>query len=319
MKRQRETAATSRACHARVLLRAATLTATAWLLTTPARAGEIEPRSYANAPVGTHFLLAGYVYSEGGLATAAALPIENAELRMNTGILAYAHSLDIAGKAGKIDLILPYSTLSGSARLGEALVTREVSGPHDPLLRFSYLFVGAPALTLEEFAGYQQDVIIGASLQVSAPLGQYDADKLVNLGGNRWFLKPDLGVSKAWGPLTLELSTGLYWFSDNDDFLGGRTLEQDPLSTTQLHVTYNFGKGIWAAASATYDYGGRMTVDGVRSDEVTDNVRIGATLALPVNRNNSLKLTASNGVVTRLGTDVDLFGIVWQYRWGGGL
>jgi len=186
-------------------------------------------------------------------------------------------------------------------------------------LRFSLNFYGAPALSLEEFANYQQDVIIGASVQVSAPLGRYDDDKLVNLGNNRWFVKPDIGISKAWGPVTLELSTGVTFFTDNDDFFGGKTLDQDPVTSTQLHATYNFGRGIWAALSGTWDYGGRTTMDGVRSEDSDNNWRVGATFALPVNRNNSVKLFASTGVYTTTGTDFNLVGIVWQYRWGSGL
>ena len=75
----------------------------------------------------------------------------------------------------------------------------------------------------------------------------------MNLGNNRWFVKPDIGISKAWGPFTLELSTGVTFFSTNDKYYGGKTLKQDPLSTTQLHATYNLGRGIWAALSWTFD------------------------------------------------------------------
>ena len=196
---------------------------------------------------------------------------------------------------------------------------RDVSGLNDPLFRFSVNFYGAPALSLQEFANYKQDLIIGASLQVSAPLGQYDRDKLVNLGNNRWFVKPDIGISKAWGPLALELSTGVLFFSQNDDCFGGKKLEQDPVSSTQLHVTYDLGRGIWAALSWTYDYGGRTTIDGVQSDDLEKNLRLGATLALPVNRNNSIKLYFSEGAYTRAVSDYGLFGFVWQYRWGQGL
>lgn len=105
----------------------------------------------------------------------------------------------------------------------------------------------------------------------------------------------------------------------SDDYFGGRTLEQDPLSSTQLHATYNFGQGVWAALSGTYDYGGRTSVDGMRVDDLQSNVRVGATLALPVNRNNSIKFFASTGARTRVGGDFNLAGIVWQHRWGSGL
>jgi len=284
-----------------------------------AQAGEIEPRSYVNTPVGINFLLAGYAYSEGGLSTAGSSPIKDAQLQMHTGVLAYARTLDVWGKSGKFDVILPYSQLSGSAIVAGQTRERDVSGLNDPLFRFSVNFYGAPALSLQEFANYRQDLIIGASIQVSAPLGKYDQDKLVNLGNNRWFVKPDMGISKAWGPLALELSTGVLFFSKNDDFFGGKTLEQDPLCSTQLHLTYDLGRGVWVALSGTYDYGGRTTIDGVRNDDLQNNWRGGATLALPVNRNNSIKLFASTGVQTIAGTDFKLVGIVWQYRWGQGL
>ena len=223
------------------------------------------------------------------------------------------------GKSGKFDVILPYSELSGNAIVTGQRRVRTVSGFNDPLFRFSVNLYGAPALSLEEFAKYRQDVIIGASVQVSAPLGQYDKNKLVNLGNNRWFVKPDLGISKAWGPLTLELSTGVYFFTNNDDYYGGTTLKQDPVSSTQAHLTYSIGRGVWAAVSWTYDYGGRTTTGGVRNDDLLSNSRVGVTLAVPVNRNNSIKFFASNGVHTTAGTSFDLIGVIWQYRWGGGL
>jgi hypothetical protein len=284
-----------------------------------AHAGEIEPRAYVNTPVGINFLLAGYAYSDGGLSTSASSPIKDAKLTMNTGVLAYARTLDVWGKSGKFDAILPYSELSGSAVVAGQPRERKVSGFNDPLFRFSVNFFGAPALSLEEFANYQQDVLIGASVQVSTPLGQYDKEKLVNLGNNRWFVKPDMGISKAWGALTLEFSTGVFFFSKNDDYFGGKTLKQDPLSTTQVHATYNLGRGVWAALSWAYDYGGRTTIDGVRNDDSHSNSRLGATLAVPVNRNNSIKLFGSTSLHTKAGTGFDLAGILWQYRWGGGL
>ena len=284
-----------------------------------AHAGEIEPRAYVNTPVGINFLLAGYAYTDGGLSTPGSSPIKDAQLTMNTGILAYARSLDVWGKSGKFDVILPYSDLSGTATVAGQPRERNVSGFHDPLFRFSVNLYGAPALSLEEFADYKQDVIIGASVQVSAPLGQYDKEKLVNLGNNRWFVKPDIGISKAWGDFALELSAGAYFFTKNDDYFGGKTLKQDPILTTQVHATYNIVRGVWAALSWTYDYGGRTSIDGVRSDTFYSNSRLGATLALPVNRNNSIKLYGSTSVHTSAGTKFDLVGIVWQYRWGGGL
>lgn len=284
-----------------------------------AHAGEIEPRAYVNTPVGINFLLTGYAYTDGGLSTTGSSPVKDAQLTIHTGIVAYARTLDVWGKSGKFDVILPYSALSGSAMVRGQPRERKVSGLHDPLFRFSVNFYGAPALSLKEFAGYEQDLLIGASVQVSAPLGQYDKDKLVNLGNNRWFIKPDIGISKAWRPVTLELSAGAFFFTKNDDYFGGRSLKQDPILTTQVHATYDLGRGMWGALSWTCDYGGRTTIDGVGSDDLQNNSRVGATFALPVNRNNSVKLYGSTSLHTSAGKDFNLLGVLWQYRWGSGL
>lgn len=282
-------------------------------------AQDLEPRAYSNAPVGLNFLIAGYTYSEGGLSTDPALPVQDAKLQIHSIFLAYARSLDVWGKSGKFDVILPYSQLSGTALVAGAPQDRDVGGFGDPRFRFSANLYGAPALSLKEFAGYRQDTIIGTSFQVTAPGGQYDPSRAVNIATNRWSFKPDIGISKALGSVTLEVSTGVTFYTENDDYFGGKTLEQDPLYSAQAHLTYDFGGGVWGALDGTYYRGGRTTVDGVGGNEALGNSRGGATLALPVNRQNSIKLYASSGVSTRTGTNFTLGGIAWQYRWGTGL
>jgi hypothetical protein len=281
-------------------------------------AQDLEPRAFGNTPVGLNFLIAGYSYSEGGLSTNPALPLEDAELRVNTAFLAYAYALDVWGKSGKVDAVLPYTNLSGTASFAGETVERDVTGFGDPRFRFSVLLFGAPALSLKDFASFHQDTIIGVSLQVSAPVGQYDSSRAVNIGTNRWAVKPEIGMSKALGPLTLELSTSMAFYSRNDDYFGGSTIEQDPMYSAQVHAIYNFGRGVWGALDGTYYAGGRTTIDGVSGDQLGSS-RVGVTLALPVNRRNSIKLYASTGVSTRTGTDFDTGGIAWQFRWGAGL
>jgi hypothetical protein len=84
-------------------------------------------------------------------------------------------------------------------------------------------------------------------------------------------------------------------------------------------VLYCFRSGIWAALDGIYDTGGRTTINGVEGNDLQKNVRLGAIVALLVNRHNSVKLYASTGVSTRTGSDFDAIGIAWQHRWGGGL
>jgi hypothetical protein len=283
-----------------------------------AHAQSLEPRSYTNTPTGLNFLIAGYGYAEGTIAFDPSLPVADAQFRTNTEVVGYARTLDVWGNSAKFDVIVPYTSFSGSALVAGQPRQRVVSGFNDPLFRFSMNFYGAPALSMKEFANYRQDLIIGASLQVSAPLGQYDNTKLINLGNNRWSFKPQLGISKAWDAWTVEVAPGVTFYTDNKDFNQGSTFEQAPVYSVQGHVIYAFKSGAWLGLNGTYYTGGRTTVNGVRGDTLQTNTRAGLTLSLPVDRNNSVKFYASTGTFARTGADFNGIGFAWQYRWGGG-
>jgi hypothetical protein len=280
---------------------------------------QLEPRTYTNVPVGMNFLIVGFAYASGGYAADPALPLTNAQLKLETPVVAYARSLDAWGKSAKFDVVLPAGCVSGSALFNGAPVSRDVCGLLDPAARFSMNFFGAPAMTLEEYRGYQQDLVVGGSLQVQAPLGQYDPSRLVNLSTHRWTFRPEVGVSKSIRPLTVEVALGASLFTTNHNFYGGKTREQDPIYSTQLHLIYEFRGGAWGAFNATYYTGGQTTVNSVENNDELGNSRAGLTLAFPVNRYDSVKLYASRGISTRTGTSFDLLGLAWQHRWGAGL
>ena len=284
-----------------------------------ARAQDAEPRSYSNAPVGLNFLIAGYAYTRGGLSLDPALPIDNDHLRTNSGVLAYAHAFGIGGMSAKFDAIVPYVGLSGSALYQGQPVTREVDGLADPRVRVSINLYGAPALSAEDFASYQQDLIVGASIQISAPWGQYDSSRLVNIGTNRWSFRPEIGVSKGLGAWTIEVAGGATFFTDNRDFYGGSIRTQRPVYSAQTHAIYTLPRGMWASLDATYFAGGRTTINDRLDNNLQRNWRLGGTFALPLDRRNSLKAAASTGVSARTGNNFDLLAIAWQYRWGAGI
>ena len=284
-----------------------------------AHAQDIEPRAYSNAPVGVNFVVAGVAYSHGGLSLDPSLPVTDARLESSAAVLAYARVLDLWGVSGKFDAIVPYASLSGTAVYAGQPVERSIHGAANPLLRISANLVGAPALTLQEFAAYRQDLIVGVSLQVGVPLSQYDPTRLLNIGTNRWSVKPEVGVSKAIGSWTIEGQAAVTFYGDNTDFFGGSTRTQDPLYALQGHAIHSFRSGIWASLDLTYFAGGRSTIDGVAKNDLQQNWRVGATLAIPVDRRNSIKLAASSGVSARTGNNFDLLAVAWQYRWGGGL
>lgn len=285
---------------------------------TVAKAQDAEPRSYSNTPIGLNFLIAGALYSQGKLAFDPNLSVADANFHSNTGLLAYVRSFDFAGQSAKFDVIVPASSFAARGFVDGQPREREMAGLGDPRFRVSVNLIGAPALSAKDFANYKQDLIVGVSLQVSAPLGQYDDSKLLNLGNNRWSFKPELGISKAVGPWTFELAPSVTFFTDNIDFFGGNNFAQAPFYAVQGHILYTFQSSAWIALDGVYFAGGRTSLNGVKSDNQQQNSRTGFTVGLPIDRNNSLKLSASTGVTTRTGSEFTAVGVAWQYRWGGG-
>lgn len=286
-----------------------------------AHAQTLEPRLYSSIPTRMNFLVLGYGYSQGDVLVDPTLPIKDLNARIHLPILAYVRSLNVWGRSGKFDIVLPFAWLSGSGKIGSEDETRRrsISGFGDPMVRFTVNLYGAPALPLKEFMLYRQKTVVGVSFQVSAPLGQYDPSKLGNIGTNRWMFKPEIGLSHATGRWILEASTAVNFYSTNDNFFGGSIRKQAPILSVQGHAIYSFQSGVWAALDLTYYNGGRTTVDGVVRNDLQTNWRVGATLALPINRRHSIKFYGSTGLQTRTGTKFNVFGAAWQYRWGGGV
>lgn len=283
--------------------------------TVSAQAQEMEPRSYSNAPVGMNFLGVGYGLSRGNIVAEAAIPIEDFHVTANTIVLAYVRVVGIAGKQAKLSAVLPFTWLSGSATLAGQDTTGARTGFADARLKFSVNLLGGPALSPAEFKGYQQNTIVGASVVVAVPTGHYVEDKLINIGAHRWGVKPEVGVSQRLGHWYAELFTGIWMFTDNDEYLETQTLSQDAVWSTQGHVSYVFRAGLWLAGNAVYVNGGETSVDGVSKHNFQRNWRFGATAAVPIAPRHGLKFAFNTGVQTRIGADFDSYSVVYQYSW----
>ena len=281
-------------------------------------AQDLEPRAYSNSPIGLHFVDVGYAYSTGKFLTDPSLPVENVSIASHIGVFGGATVLNLLGQSAKLELVIPYVSLGAKGEVFGMPHARYIDGLGDPLFRFSMNFIGAPALTAAEFSNYRQNFILGASIRIGVPLGQYDDTRLVNVGSNRWSLKPELGFSKAFGRWTVELAPAVTFYTDNGDFFGGRTREQAPLYSAQAHVSYTFASSFWLGLDAAYFNGGRTTVNDVENDDRLEGTRFGVTLALPVNRYHSIKLYAATGYNAHRQHDFEALGIAWQTRWGGG-
>jgi outer membrane putative beta-barrel porin/alpha-amylase len=278
-------------------------------------AQELEPGLYQNAPINFNLAAANILVSRGNVLFDSALPIEDATADVQAFVLGYVRTLSVAGKAAKLDVQVPMSWAHFTGLVSGDIRTRSPAGLADPRVRLAVNIVGSPALAMPEFVRYRQRTIVGLALQVVAPLGQYDPDRLINLGSNRWSFRPEVGVSRALGRLTLEFAAGAWVFTANDDFFGGQELTQRPLYFAKGAAIWSFRGGRWVALNYGRANGGQTSVDGDENSPLQENDRIAATLLLPMRRTQALRLTYTSGLSTRLGADFDTVGVGYQFSW----
>jgi len=287
-------------------------------LPTGLRAQDLEPRAFSPVPVSVNFAALGYGYSFGNVLLDPSIPLEDGTGKVHSLVGAYVRTFSFFGMSAKADAIVPFAFGDWKGVLAGQDTSRSATGFGDPSVRLAVNFVGAPALEIPRFMTYRQGTVVGASLRVVAPLGQYDNTKLVNLGTNRWTFVPRIGASRRLGHWILEGVGSAWLFTTNPDAKGAR-IQQDPLWTIQGSISYVFDGEAWLAANGGWGSGGRATVDGVPGSERQENTRYGITAAYPLTRRASLKLAWIGGAATRLGADFDSLILLYQYRWGGGI
>jgi hypothetical protein len=157
--------------------------------------------------------------------------------------------------------------------------------------------------------------IIGASLLVQVPTGEYNSDKLLNLGTNRWSTKPAIGMIVPLRPTwLLEIELGAWFYGDNDNFLG-EIREQDPIISTEIHLVKRIRPGFWASLDANFYRGGETRVGSDFNDDLQRNSRAGFTLVFPVRGRHAIRGSFSTGVSTRSGGDFEMYSLSYFFSW----
>jgi len=294
------------------------VTALLFAAPTTAAAQELEPRTIRNTPVGLNFITFAYGYSVGNVLLDPSLPVENLIAKVHIGLVRYTRTFSVAGKSASTRVFLPFSAGHWEGLLDGEFRQRDAGGVGDARFAVDVNLYGAPAMTARQFVDYRQTTIVGVSFLLAAPTGTYDHTKLINLGSNRWMLRPQLGISRAIGNWTLEGIGSVWFFSDNDDFFAGLTLQQAPLYVLKGDVAYTFRRGIWLGLGVAYARGGRTTIDGAVRQTLQNNFRFGGTFAYAVAPQHGVSFSAISGATTRVGADFDSFVFAYQYLWGGG-
>lgn len=288
----------------------------------PVIAQDLDPRAYVRVPLKTTTLITGFGYSYGDVVLDPSLAIKDIKADVQSASVGVAHSFNFFGLTSTALVALPYSWAQASGRVQEQDQRITRTGLADMRMRFSVLLLGGKAATLPEMMKDRtRKTILGTSLNITAPTGEFIKGKLINLGTNRWSFRPELALSQPIGKRwTADAYAGLWLFTNNAIFFPGNSLrKQDPMGSFQAHISYNVKPNLWVAFNSTFYTGGASSVNDIYNDDRQANIRVGITAVIPTGKVSSLKFAASTGAVVRIGQDFNSLSIGWQYSWIKGL
>ena len=289
------------------------------VLAGPVAADDIEPRRWTPLPVGTTVVGIGMTRGEGDIAFDPVLRIDDATVERTTTLVSIIQAFDLVGKSARLDVRLPHQHARWEGLLAGEPRAVDRRGLADPRVRLSVNFFGSPALGGEEFQAYRAahavNTVAGAALAVTLPLGEYQKDKLLNLGDNRFTITPQLGVVHTRGPWSYELTGSVSFYTDNKEFLRDYTRGQDPLFALQAHAVYAPPSGWWASVGVAYDWGGESAIDGVARGDTREDLLYGVAAGFAIDRRSSVQVAYVANRTQRLtGSDTDNFALGYSIR-----
>ena len=305
-------------CRGHLLLFVALAVTFAW-------AQDLAPRAYIITPIHSNAVTFTYSFYTGNILFDGEIPITGATATTSVPVLSLTHSLQIFGRSANFTASLPYGVGNFRGTVVGAETKAYRSGLLDSSFRLSVNLKGGPAMGVQDFLEWQQKTLVGVSLKVVAPTGQYDPTKLINLGANRWAFKPEVGLSRRWGHWVLDTYAAVWFFTTNHDFFsrnqfspGTNTQTQNPIFAFEGHLSYDVKRRLWASFDGNFWVGGRTSLNGVENPGTQQrNSRVGCTVSVPVSKHQSLKVSYNRGAYIRYGGNYDNASVAWQYSWVG--
>ena len=298
-----------------------------WLVlrVSAASAQDLAPRAYLITPVHSNAITMTYSNYRGDLLFDGAVPITGSTANVGTFVVTYTHSLHVFGRSANLSVSFPYGVGHFRGNVTGTQTDAYRSGAFDSAYRFAVNILGGPAMKLPDFRQWHQRTLLGFSVKLVAPTGQYDPAKLINLGANRWALKPEIGFSRRLGNWLIDSYGAVWLYTPNRDFLrmtGASTepnsQKQRPIFAFEGHLSYDISPRLWASLDGNFWAGGRTSLNGVENPKTQQhNSRLGVTLSVPLSKRQSVKFGYNQGAYVRYGGNYQTVSLAWQYSWVG--
>jgi hypothetical protein len=236
------------------------------------------PRAYLLAPKGVWGVNAKWLNLDQNIAPANVF-VPGADISVDVFPITLFHTFSIKGRFSQVYFMLNPGTASATAtEIPPELpipqgTTLNASGFSDGLAGFKLGLIGAPAISVADFAKSPMQFSLFADARVWYS-GSYESSKILNLGSNRFtfqFSAPmAIPLNKNRPRATwLEVAPSIEFFTANSDPSRGNSaneVTQSPLFIIENHLSHNFTSKLWAVANLRYQYGGETSADGVKDD-----------------------------------------------------
>jgi hypothetical protein len=255
---------------------------------------------YVTAPPGTKVIGVYYNHLSGNKAYADGDKVgDDTNLKGNIGIFRPIYFTQFGPFTIDPQVLIPFGELSLDGKdVGGVEIS--TSGFSDPIL----------AATLWLMNDCESKTWLGITPFVTIPLGEYDHDRALNMGANRWAFKGEVGFVKGFGELYLNLTANAEFYTDNDDFGAAKdTMEQDPIYTLESHLGYNLSKSFLVSLDYFYHEGGETTVAGTEMHDKQDNHAAQITLGFMLSPTFQLLVKYKQDLEVENGIETDTFGI----------
>ena len=285
----------------------------------------LAPRAYVITPVDSNAITITTSFYRGDILFDNSVPITDASGTILLTVPTFYRSLSFFGRSANVTIGLPYAVASFRALVVNQQVDTYRSGLGDGVIRFSVNLIGGPAMKLPQFIKWKQKRLLGASFLVQAPTGQYDSRLLINIGNSRWAFRPELGYSERHGNWLMDVYSAVWFFTTTPEFFsrnnvapGIQERTQKPIGVVEGHLSHDFKPRLWVSLDGNFWYGGRTSLNGVENHATLQrNSRVGATMALPISKHQSLKFSYDRGALIRFGGNYQAVVVGWQYGWIG--
>ena len=259
---------------------------------------------YANADIEASIFIATWAYH---------LTLFNRPSSLSVNLVGGDVDVDVNAKA-------PLQFLPPGITPGTAF-SQSSSGFADPSIQFVVNLFGTPPLKAGfDLLNYEPTWTLDIATMLAFPIGEYDDNKLVNIGQNRWFgrvalpFKYHFGVFDPGNMSSFELTPSVWLFAENDDFVGQK-LENDPLWQLEAHLTHDFTTSFFASLDVLYRGGFQSEIEGVEVGDELDIGDIGVTLNYQVTDNLAIRTGLSSNMFGDDDLDNSMFRLQFIYAW----